>query len=79
MAAFLAPSSTKATNASSKLPIDVGSVFDMFLLPSIFFDSKTSIDLAVRCRSKKNPDLFPQVRALFLVAGAGFEPTTSGL
>jgi hypothetical protein len=30
-------------------------------------------------RERKNPDLFSQVRMLKLVAGAGFEPTTSGL
>ncbi len=28
---------------------------------------------------KENPDLFSQVRVIVLVAGAGFEPTTSGL
>ena len=43
------------------------------------FGGQMVVTKVVSWRPNKNPDLFYQVRALILVAGAGFEPTTSGL
>ncbi|WP_210388962.1 hypothetical protein, partial [Olsenella sp. HMSC062G07] len=49
----------------------------VFGYPRKIFGGKMSVGLAVRCWSKENPDLLSQARVAVMVAGAGFEPTTS--
>jgi hypothetical protein len=47
----------------------------------IFRDTVTDTVTVAENRqpSKQNPGLFSQARAVFMVAGAGFEPATFGL